>query len=458
MALLDANIVLISLPTIIRKLPGTSTVDALWIIMGYTLVISTTLLTVGRLGDIFGRIKLYKVGFAVFTIGSGLCSISFNGSALVFFRLVQAIGAALIFGNGTAIVTDSFPLSERGRALGISQIGGIAGSVIGLVAGGILTTTLGWPSIFWINLPIGAFSTVWANLRLKELGVMTKHERPDLIGMFVFGAGLALALIGLVFGSISSWSSFDLILLTFGVLLMCAFGYLETKIKAPMMNLDLFKIKEFSSGIIANLLATTSRGAISFVLVFYFQGVLLLDALRAGLMLIPFALAYVLVAPISGFLSDRFGSRGFATIGMIISALALLWFSTLPENVSYPILVFPMMIAGIGGGLFFSPNIASIMSSVPTNRRGIASGMSSTLINTGSLLSLGISFTILATSVPNSILQEIFAGLPVASGSIDLGKFVGAMHVVFSFMAILSGVAAVAAFLSGSKPRAFSSS
>ena len=421
--------------------------------MGYTLVISTILLTIGRLGDIFGRINLYKIGFAIFTIGSGLCSISFNGPSLVFFRLVQAVGAALIFANGTAIITDSFPPSERGRALGIGQVGGISGSVIGLVAGGVLTTTLGWPSIFWINLPIGGFATLWAHLRLKELGVKTRGERPDLVGMIVFGTGLALALVGLVFGSMSGWNSEYLSSMIFGVLLICTFVFLETRIHAPMMDLKLFKIREFSAGILGNLLSATSRGAVSFVLVFYFQGVLLFDAFRAGLMLIPFALAFVVVGPISGYLSDKHGSRGFATTGMIISAIAFLWLAALPKETPYDILVFPMMLVGVGGGLFASPNVASIMSSVPLNRRGIASGMSSTLWNVGSLLSLGISFAILATSVPNNILQEIFAGLPVASGAIDLGNFVNSMHIVFLFMAIFSVVAAAAAFLSGSKPR-----
>jgi EmrB/QacA subfamily drug resistance transporter len=453
MALLDANIVLISLPTILRKLPNTSTVDAIWIIMGYTLVISTILLTIGRLSDIFGRIRLYKFGFAVFTIGSGLCSISFNGLALVLFRLVQGVGAALIFANGTAIVTDSFPPSERGRALGINQVGAISGSVIGLVAGGILTTTLGWPSIFWINVPVGIFATMWAHMKLKELSVRTVGERPDVIGMVSFGLGLALALAGIVFGALSGWVVGDLALLVSGVLLIGAFVFMETRIRSPMMDLSLFKIREFSAGILANLLSSTSRGAVSFVLVFYFQGVLLFDALRAGLMLIPFSLAFVLVGPISGYLSDRYGSRPFATAGMAISAIAFVWFSTFPRITPYYLLVLPMILTGVGGGLFVSPNVASIMSSVPVNRRGIASGMSSTLVNAGSLLSLGITFAILATSVPNSVLQEIFAGLPVAAGSIDLGKYITAMHEAFWFMASISAIAAVAAFLGKSRPR-----
>lgn len=453
MSLLDSNIVLISLPTILRKLPDTSAVDAVWIVMGYTLVISTMLLTIGRLGDIFGRIRLYKFGFAIFTAGSGLCSISFNGPSLVFFRLIQGTGAALIFANGTAIVTDSFPPSERGRALGINQIGAMCGSVIALVAGGVLTTTLGWPSIFWINLPVGTFATVWAHFRLKELGTLTRGERPDLLGMVGFGSGLALALAGIVFGSLSGWSLLDLAVLAAGILLLILFVYLETKARAPMMELKLFKIREFGTGILANLLASVSRGAVSFVLVFYFQGVLLFDALRAGLMLIPWSLAFVIVGPVSGSLSDRYGSRSFTTAGMALSSIAFLWFSALPKIPSYGELVLPMILVGIGGGLFFSPNIASIMSSVPTNRRGVASGMSSTLVNAGSLLSLGISFAILATSVPNSALQQIFAGLPVTSGAINLGDFASAMHIVFLFNAVISALAAVVAFLGRSKPR-----
>lgn len=451
MALLDSNIVLISLPTIIRKLPDTPPSDAIWIIMGYTLIIATMLLAIGRLADIYGRIKLYTIGFAVFTIGSGLCSISINGISLVIFRLIQGVGGALIFANATAIITDTFPPTERGRALGINQVGGIAGSVIGLVAGGVLTTLLGWQSIFWINLPVGTFATVWAYTKLKELSVKTAGERPDVIGMGLFGVGLTLFLLGLVFGSIEGWAASDVGLLVFGLILIAGFVLAETRVKMPMMDLSLFKIKEFSAGILSNLLASISRGAVSFVLVFYFQGVLLLDALTAGVMLIPFSVAFVIFGPVSGYLSDRYGARGFATGGMIISVIAFLWFSILPLNTPYNLFVLPMILTGIGGGLFVSPNIASIMNSVPVMRRGIASGMSSTLINTGMLLSLGIAFAIMASSMPQSTLQAIFAGLPVTSGSINLALFIDAMHKIFLFMAVLSATAAVASFLRGSK-------
>ena len=451
MALLDSNIVLISLPTIIRDLPDTPTTDAIWIMMGYTLMIATVLLAIGRLSDIYGRIRLYIIGFAIFTIGSGLCSISFNGTSLVLFRLVQGVGGALIFANGTAIITDTFPPTERGKALGINQVGGIAGSVIGLVAGGLLTTLLGWQSIFWINLPVGAFATIWAYAKLKELNIVTKHERPDVIGMILFGAGLTLFLLGLVFGSVSGWALTNVGFMIVGSVLLATFVYAETKIASPMMDLKLFKVREFGAGILSNLLASISRGAISFVIVFYFQGVLLLDALTAGLMLIPFSLAFVVTGPISGYLSDRYGSRGFTVGGMLLSAVAFVWFSFLPTGSSYSLFVLPMIMTGIGGGLFFSPNIAAIMNSVPVARRGIASGMSSTLINSGSLLSLGIAFAIMATNMPLATLQAVFAGLPVTSGAIDPALFVVAMHKIFLFMAALSLVAALSSILRGSR-------
>ena len=451
MALLDSNIVLISLPTIIRDLPDTPTTDAIWIMMGYTLIIATVLLAIGRLSDIYGRIRLYIIGFAVFTIGSGLCSISFNGTSLVLFRLVQGVGGALIFANGTAIITDTFPPTERGKALGINQVGGIAGSVMGLVAGGVLTTVLGWQSIFWINLPVGAFATIWAYAKLKELSVVTRHERPDVVGMVLFGVGLTLFLLGLVFGSVSGWASSNLGFMVVGLALLAVFVYAETKIRSPMMDLNLFKIREFGAGILSNLLASISRGAISFVIVFYFQGVLLLDALTAGLMLIPFSLAFVVTGPISGYLSDRYGPRGFTAGGMALSAVAFVWFSLLPVGAPYSLFILPMIMTGIGGGLFFSPNVAAIMNSVPVARRGIASGMSSTLINSGSLLSLGIAFAIMATSMPLATLQAVFAGLPVTSGAIDPGLFVVAMHKIFLFMASLSVVAALSSILRGSR-------
>jgi EmrB/QacA subfamily drug resistance transporter len=448
MAQLDSNIVLISLPTIIRDLPGTTTFDGLWVIMGYILVMATLLLTFGRLADIFGRIRLYNLGFAIFTVGSGLCSISPNGTALVLFRLVQGVGGALIFSNNAAILTDAFPPTERGRAIGINLVLGVTGAVIGLVAGGVLTGLLGWRSIFWINLIPGIFATIWAYARLKELSATQPH-RLDPIGNTLFAVGLSIFLVGLTLGAISGYTGIDVGMMVGGVVMLILFVYAETKVSVPMMDLSLFKIRAFSAGMISNFLASIARGAVLLLLVFYFQGALLLDALTAGILIIPFSLAFVSVGPLSGYLSDKYGARWFSTGGVIVSGLAFVWFATLPANVPYSIFVMPMVLAGLGAGMFVAPNISSIMNASPVERRGIASGMSSTMITSGFLLSLGIAFVIMASSMPLSALQAIFAGLPVTANEVNVNLFMGAMREIFVLMAVISLIAAIPSSMRG---------
>jgi len=450
MSQLDSNIVLISLPTIIRELPGTTTFDALWVIMGYMLVTATLLLTFGRLADIYGRVRLYNLGFVVFTIGSALCSIAPNGISLVIFRLIQGVGGALIFSNNAAILTDAFPATERGRAIGINLVFGVSGSIIGLVAGGVLTATLGWRSIFWINIPVGIFATSWAYAKLKELSA-SQRDRLDPLGNILFAAGLSIFLVGMTLGAISGFTVIDNSMMILGLLMVVAFVYAETKVQSPMMDLTLFKIRPFSAGIVSNLLASISRGAVLLLLVFYFQGALLLDALTAGILLIPFSFAFVSVGPLSGYLSDKFGARGFSTGGLIVSAAALLWFATLPANVPYSILVLPMILAGIGGGMFVAPNISSVMNATPAARRGIAAGIASTMITTGFLLSLGVAFVIMATSMPLSTLQAVFAGLPVAANELNVNLFMDSMHRMFLLMAGMSLAAAIPSSMRGPK-------
>jgi EmrB/QacA subfamily drug resistance transporter len=451
MSQLDANIVLISLPTIIRELPGTTTFDGLWVIMGYLLVTATLLLTFGRLADIFGRVKLYNLGFAIFTVGSGLCSIAPNGSSLVIFRLIQGTGGALIFSNNAAILTDAFPPTERGRAIGINLVLGVSGSVIGLVAGGVLSDTLGWRSIFWINLPVGVFATVWAYEKLKELGTV-QRERLDPLGNGLFAAGLSVFLLGLTLGAIAGYTAVEIGMMVLGAVMIAGFVYTELKVRSPMMDLALFKIRAFSAGMVSNLFASISRGAVLLVLVFYFQGPLLLDAVTAGILLIPFSVAFVSVGPLSGYLSDKYGARAFSTGGLIVSAVAFAWFSTLPANVPYSIFVLPMILAGIGGGMFVAPNVSSIMNATPVTRRGVASGMASTMVTSGFLLSLGVAFAIIAGSMPLSTVQAIFAGLPIASNALNVDLFMDAMHKIFLMVAAISLIAAVPSSMRGPKP------
>jgi EmrB/QacA subfamily drug resistance transporter len=448
MSQLDSNIVLISLPTIIRELPGTTTFDGLWVIMGYVLVTATLLLTFGRLADIYGRVKLYNLGFAVFTIGSGLCSIAPNGTSLVIFRLIQGTGGALIFSNNAAILTDAFPPTERGRAIGINLVMGVSGSILGLVAGGVLSDTLGWRSIFWINLPVGIFATAWAYARLKELGTV-QRERLDPLGNALFAGGLSIFLLGMTLGAIGGYVASEIGMMVLGGIMLIGFVYVELKVKSPMMDLSLFRIRAFTAGMLSNILASISRGAVLLVLVFYLQGALLLDAVTAGILLIPFSIAFVSVGPLSGYFSDRYGARGFSTGGLVISAAAFAWFSALPANVPYSIFVLPMILAGIGGGMFVAPNISSIMNASPVTRRGIASGISSTMITTGFLLSIGVAFAIMAGSMPLSTLQAIFAGLPVAANAVNVDLFMDAMHKIFLMVAIVSLIAAVPSSMRG---------
>ena len=446
MSQLDGNIVLIALPTITRKLQA-SAFEALWVLMGYILMTAVLLLTFGRLADMYGKVRLYNYGFAIFTIGSGLCSLATSGTILVLFRLVQGVGAALIWANNAAILTDAFPPNERGRAIGINLVAGVSGSVIGLILGGILTVALGWQSIFWINLPIGAFATIWAYKKLRELGTV-RHERIDLPGNILFAGGLSVFLVGLTLGALSGYTSVDVAMMALGLVMLLGFGYVELRVRIPLMDLKLFRIRAFTAGIVSNLLSSIARSGVSLVLTIFFQGALLYDALTAGILLIPFAVAFVTVGPLSGYLSDKYGARGFTTGGLLISAAGFLGFALVPGNAPYDILAVLMVLVGAGAGMFVAPNMSSIMSSAPITRRGVASGMSATLVTTGALLSLSVSFVVLATGIPPTVLGQIFAGQS-PSGNQNVGLFIGPMHTIFLIMAVMSLVGVIPSALRG---------
>ena len=450
MSQLDGNIVLIALPTITNRL-NASAFEALWVLMGYILMTAVLLLLFGRLADMYGKVRLYNIGFAIFTVGSGLCSLSINGTMLVLFRLFQGVGAALIFANNAAILTDAFPPNERGRAIGINQVAGVAGSVIGLVLGGILTVKLGWPSIFWINLPIGGFATIWAYKKLRELGTV-KHEKIDLPGNVLFAGGLSVFLVGLTLGALSGYTPLEVAMMIIGLVLLAGFGYAELKSSSPLMDLKLFKIRPFTAGILSNLLASISRSGVSLLLTIFFQGALLYDALRAGILLTPFAVAFVTVGPLSGYLSDKYGARGFTTGGLLISAASFFGFALVQGNTPYNLLALLMVVSGAGGGMFFAPNISSIMNATPVTRRGVASGISATLLTTGALLSLSIVFVVLATSIPYNVLQAVFAGQsPTEASMPNVDLFVAPMHTIFLIMAAMSLAAVIPSALRGRK-------
>ncbi|MCI4364549.1 MAG: MFS transporter [Thermoplasmata archaeon] len=440
MAALDTNIVLISLPTIGRELPGTSATTLLWILLGYSLLTAVVLLNFGRLSDLFGRVRLYVLGFAVFTAGSLLCGFSQTGLELVLFRLVQAVGAGFLFSNGAAIITDAFPPNERGRALGINQVSIVVGAVSGLILGGVITSTIGWRWIFFVNVPIGIIATIKAHTDLHELVKPAERPHIDWAGNVVFALGLTLILLGVTLGALGDVSPLlGVGMAVVGVGLLGVFVYVESRERSPMLDLSLFRNREFSASAVAMLLNALARGAFTFVLVFYLQGPpRFLNPFSAGLFLIPVSASLATFGPVSGWLSDRYGPRWFLLSGLIVSAAGFLWLSTISSGESFLALTPPLVLVGAGMGLFAAPNRAAMMTAVPPSRRGVASGIGTTFVNTGATISLGITLLVMAQVLPHAAIVAIFLGSSaqgvapgVASG------FLESIHIVFLASAAL---------------------
>ena len=434
MASIDGTIVLIALPAIFRGInidPFTSFQYLLWIMFGYSIVTATLLVTFGRISDMLGRVRLYNLGFAIFTVGSVLCSITPNeGSTgaieLIFFRIIQGVGGAFLFANSAAIITDAFPTNERGKALGINGVAFLVGSLVGLVLGGILAT-IDWRLVFLVSVPVGIVGTVWSYSKLKELGTIKEHQKMDVWGNVAFGAGLTLVLIGVTYGllpygnSSMGWGNPGVIIsLVTGGGLLIAFPFIEMHVADPMFRLELFKIRMFSSANLAGFLGAMARGGLMIMLIILLQGIWLplhgysfeVTPFWAGIFLIPLSIGTVLTGPISGWLSDKHGARLFATLGMIIIGTTLIALTFLPSDFDYLPFAAILFIMGIGNGVFFSPNTASIMNSVPPEHRGAASGMRATLQNCGQTISLAIFFTIIIVALSGS--------LPVALSSAAL--------------------------------------
>lgn len=447
MASIDSSIVLISLPTILRTLPGTGPDEALWIVMSYMLVSSTFVLNFGRLGDMFGRVRMYNLGFAIFTIGSFLCSLSQTGLELVIFRILQALGSSFLWANSGALLTDAFPINERGKTLGINQVTMVSGSVAGLVLGGVLTATLGWRSIFWVNVPIGIFATIWAYTRLKELGDISKNQKLDIWGNITFVGSLTLMLLGVTLGALESWSELHYSMIGVGFVLMVCFVIVETKTPEPMFDLSLFKIHVFTGGNVAGLLSGLARGAFTFMMSFYLQGVLGDNALTAGILLVPMSIAAAIIGPLSGILSDKHGSFYFAASGLGTCTIAFLIMRQMPAQISYDVLLVPLILMGTAWGLFGSPIRSETLSAVPAERRGVGSAITVTLMNVGFLVSLAISVVVISSTVPHSLVLGVFGGGSITSSPgggpaiTDISDFMNGLHGVYTLSAALCCIA-----------------
>lgn len=450
MASLDRNIIVIALPTIATLL-HTSLLTLVWIALGYWVVTASVLLNFGRLADMFGRVRLYNIGFALFTVGSALCSISSTGEQLIVFRIVQAFGAAFLFSNSAAILTDSFPENERGRALGLNQVSIVVGSVIGLMFGGFLTSYLGWRSIFWINIPIGVFATIWAYWKLRELGTI-RREKIDWLGNATLATGLCLLLIGITFASFQIFTSLqNFFIIVSGVVLIIIFYFIEKHEVRPMFDFSLFRIDLFTGGNIAIFLNALARGAFTLVMAFYLQGSSMnLTPLEAGIYLIPVSVSLALFAPITGWLFDRSNSRLFIPVGLVLSAIGFLMLSRIGPTISFSSSILPLVLVGSGMGIFASPNRAMIMSSVPSHRRGVAAAISTTLVMMGSAFSIGMVFLIFTQVMPLHVVQTIFIGTSTThtylTKAMMVPEFMNALHLIFLISAILMLLSVIPSF------------
>jgi len=448
MASLDGSILTVSLPTIAHDL-RTGVGLMLWILMGYTVVITTLLLPLGRLADMRGRVRFYLAGFIVFTLGSAFSGLAWTGTALLFGRLFQGVGAALMWSNSTAILTDAFPASERGTALGINQVSVLAGSIGGLVLGGVITSLLGWRWIFFVNVPIGTFGAIWTYLSLRETGSTTRDKELDLPGVALFMAGIVAILLGLTRVIGGDRGSLVLVLFAIGIVILTAFVLVERRQKSPMIDLSLLHNRVFTFGNAAQFMNALARGALMFMLTFAFQGVLGASPLTAGVMIMPLSMTILVVGPISGTLSDRYGSRWLSSGGLFVSAVALYLLAVIPLAGAYLPVALALILAGLGNGLFNSPNTSSVMGSVGPEYRGVAASMRSLVFNGGQLFSIGLAFTIVSASMGAGKLAAFLAGATVGVSHSAAASFQTGLHEALYLSAALSLVATALCLMRG---------
>ncbi len=438
-ATLNSSILLISLPAIFRglgldPLAPQNISYLLWMLMGFLLVTAVLVVTFGRLGDQYGRARLFNLGFLIFTLGSIGCALVPNtGSAgaleIILMRIVQGVGGAMVFANSTAIITDAFPADRRGFALGVNQVAAVAGSFFGLVLGGLLAEW-DWRAVFWISVPVGVWGT-W-------MGYRSLHDKPrdgsrrvviDWWGNLTFGVGLIALLVGITYGlqpyggHTMGWTSPKVLTeLIVGVALLVAFVIIELHVTEPMFNMRLFRIRAFAAGQAVNLLAAMSRGGLQFMLIIWLQGIWLPlhgytfedTPLWAGIYMLPLTIGFLIAGPASGALSDRLGARTFATGGLLLSAATFAGLILLPADFNYVTFAVLLALNGIGMGLMAAPNAAAIMNAVPAAERGAASGIRATGMNTGMVLSMGGFFTLMAVGLASTLPSAMYNGLTAA--------------------------------------------
>jgi MFS family permease len=462
LATINASIVLISLPAIFRgihldPLEAGNVSYLLWMIMGFLVVSAVLVVLLGRLGDIYGRVKMYNLGFLVFALASVALSLDpFDQGAgamwLIVFRVVQGIGGAMIFANSTAILTDAFPAHQRGMALGINNVAAVAGSFLGLVIGGLLSEW-DWRAVFWVSVPIAIVGTVWGYHSLHELGTR-RTSRMDWWGNVTFAIGLTAVLVAITYGiqpygdHATGWTNPWVVAgLVGGVALLVAFVIIENRVDDPMFSMQLFRIRPFAAGNLASVLAATSRGGMQFMLIIWLQGIWLplhgydyeSTPLWAGIYLLPLTVGFLVAGPLAGRLSDRYGARLFATGGLLLVALTFVGFLLIPVDFDYWVFALLLLLNGLASGLFAAPNATMIMNSVPANQRGAASGMRGTFMNSGSALSIGIFFSLMVAGLASSLPHSLRSGLTAQGVPGDVADQVAGLPPVGSLFASFLG-------------------
>ena len=470
LATVNASIVLISLPAIFRgiglnPLAPSNISYLLWMLMGYLVVTAVLVVPFGRLGDMFGRVRIYNIGFAVFTFAAIALSFDpfhLDGGAiwLIAWRVIQGIGGAMLMTSSSAILTDAFPANQRGMALGVNMVAAVAGSFLGLLIGGVLSEWH-WQAIFWVGVPIGLAGTVWSLRSLREIGVRTPG-RIDWAGTLTFGVGLTVLLIGITYGiqpygdSTTGWSN-PLVLgaIAAGLLLLVLFCFVEMRVAQPMVNIRLFRSAAFGMGNIAGLMSSMGRGGLQFMLIIWLQGIWLplrgydfeSTPLWAAIYMLPITIGFLLAGPIAGWLSDRYGARPLTVGGMALMAASFIALVMIPVDFDYWVFALLIFLNGVGGGIFTAPNTAAIMSSVPPSERGAASGVRATFFNAGSSLSIGIFFSLMIIGLANTLPGAMSSGLQQQGVSADVAQQVADLPPVGSLFAAFLGYNPIAELL-----------
>ncbi len=452
LATVNSGTLVIALPDLERAL-GVQLLTLVWVILAYMIASTVLVLTFGRLSDVFGRKRAYVLGFLVFSLASLGAGFATGGTSLILWRILQGIGAALIFANASALVTDAFPREELGLAMGTNVMVAAVGLVIGPVLGGALVA-ISWHWVFWFNLPLGLLGTAWAALVLRELVTPEGEERFDWWGTLALVVGLTGLTLGISRGGIVSWTDpLTVVALVAAAVLLPLFIVIERRTRDPMLDLTLFEDRGFSAATAAAFLGGLSRFSLTFLFVLYFQGAIGDDPILAGLKLAPMAVGVLISSPLAGRYADRHGARGLAALGLVVSAVGIAGMTTLTVTTPYALTAFWLFVAGTGAGMFNSPNTSAMMGAVPVHRRGIAAGTRMMLQNTGSVLSIAILLAIVTAAVPRATLLSIFSGLTRGLSAAALDPFIHNLHVAMWVLAATSLLGAIVSLMRPRRPQ-----